>query len=321
MLMYAVIVGSITSLLRSMDTPGGKRQERTSVVQEYLRQRAVSSDLTERILHGHDEKILQDVHTVLKEQLFLEINQPLLQKMDCFKELPKTLLLILVHQLITRIYLPNETVFLIGERALEVFFVVRGDLEELDKEGKSLHRYKDGDCFGDQLFEYNARRRASVRCSTHCELLILTAWALKKITQSFPEFAMLLAQWSLDDAKNLTKWKKVRKAVHTTRIMRAKGAKVTVEQVFKAMNGASVWNDKFDLRTLQPGNNELTYLKFKKEFAAAQKKKFFFLFLTLNFRFIQLTFYFLEMQIAIRNNLHILILTGFFVKKQVVDFN
>ena len=83
------------------------------------------------ISRKHDENVLAEIHSALKEKLDLEVNQQLLSRVPRFKQLPDGLLLVLIHSLVSRIYLPNELVYLIGERASEMFFVVRGDLEKL----------------------------------------------------------------------------------------------------------------------------------------------------------------------------------------------
>ena len=44
------------------------------------------------------------------------MNQQLLQRVPRFRQLPDSVLLILIHSLMSRIYLPNEIVFLFGER-------------------------------------------------------------------------------------------------------------------------------------------------------------------------------------------------------------
>eukprot|EP01084_Bolivina_argentea_P161689 281455_1 len=193
-LMYALIVGSVGTALSSIDTPDSQRRRRIDAVREYLRQRSISEELTEKVLNyydycytrhisQHDEAILEDIHSALKEKLDLEMNQQLLQKVPRFKQLPEALLLILIHSLISRIYLPNELVYMIGERASEMFFVARGDLEELNSAGDTKCFLSDGSSFGDQLFasSNNARRISTVRCITHCELLILTKGSLRKI--------------------------------------------------------------------------------------------------------------------------------------------
>ena len=248
-LMYALIVGSVGSALQSIDSPDSQRIRRMDSVREYLRQRRVSDELTETIMSyydycytrhitEHDEKILKDIHSALKEELDLEIFQQLLQKVPRFTLLPDALLLVLIHSLLTRIYLPNEIVYLIGERANEMFFVARGDLEELDAFGESGRYLSDGAFFGDQLFQSNARREATVRCVTHCELLILTKESLKKIMKMFPEFALIVSKWSNSNQYYSfdNKWKRIAYVVKNTRILKCLGADVTFVQMFQHLS-------------------------------------------------------------------------------------
>ena len=142
-LMYAVIVGSVGTELQSIDMPDSQRKRRMDSVCEHLRQRDVSPELSDMILNYYDysmprhiteadENVLTETHFTLKEKLDLEVNLQLLTKVTRFKQLPDGLLLVLIHSFVSRIYLPNELVYLIGEKASEMLFVVRGDLEKLN---------------------------------------------------------------------------------------------------------------------------------------------------------------------------------------------
>ena len=106
--MYAVIVSSVGTALQSIDTPYSQRRRRIDAEREYLRHIDVSEELTEKILNyydycytphitEHDENVLTEIHSTLKEKLDLEVNQQLLTKVPRFKQLPDGLLLVLIH--------------------------------------------------------------------------------------------------------------------------------------------------------------------------------------------------------------------------------
>ena len=290
-LMYALIVGSVGSAFQSIDSPETQKRKKLESVREYLRQRNVSESLTDAVINyyeycysrhitEHDEKILENIHSVLKEKLELEMNQGLLQKVKRFKQLPDALLLVLIHSLISRIYLPNELVYLIGERAHEMIFVARGDLEELNKDGDTQRFLTDGDFFGDQLFEAKARRDTTVRCITHCELLILTRNALKKIMKLFPEFAMMVQRWSGQDTfQRLKGWNKIKYIIKTRRVMRMFNSDVSLEQImdmlanpdkhYDKMREAqkSVFSPEIKIQKRGPKQRQMTYSQFSNNYA------------------------------------------------------
>eukprot|EP01083_Nonionella_stella_P013005 36732_1 len=275
-LMYALIVGSVGTALSSIDTPDSQRRRRIDAVREFLRQRAISEELTEKVLNYYDycytrhisqqdEVILTDIHSALKEKLDLEMHQQLLQKVPRFKQLAEGLQLVLIHSLQSRIYLPNELVYMIGERSSEMFFVARGDLEQLDASGKTKAFLTDGSSFGDQLFESNhrARRVSTVRCITHCELLILSKSSLRKIMKLFPEFAMMVKEWS-EQIKwaSLKGWERIEYAVKTMKMMKQMGANGTrFTDVYKRLNGGATPEET--------AKRELTYNDFRDKYAAA----------------------------------------------------
>jgi len=186
-------------------------------------------------------------------------------------------LLILIHSLVSRIYLPNELVYMIGERASEMFFVARGDLEELDTHGRSKCFHSDGAFFGDQLFQNGARRSSTVRCITHSELLILTRESLRKIMKVFPEFAMMVQKWSGQSMwKLLGGWEKIQYAVRTTRTMRMMGAKdVTFLGVMRHLNGVQpltveITNGDSDRK--RKAEQDISYDQFRDQYALAFTK-------------------------------------------------
>ena len=226
-----------------------------------------------------DENVLTEIHSSLKEKLDLEVNQQLLNRVPRFRNLPDGLLLVLIHSLVSRIYLPNELVYLIGERASEMFFVGRGDLEKLNEFGATDEFLTDGAFFGDQLFTAGGGRRAStIRCITHCELLILTKEALRSIMQFFPEFAMLVQQWSGQNKfQSLKGWRRVAYAIRTQRYMKCMGAKVSFMDVVNYLRSDEDAPDGgvLDLKTSQSGdhcqNREISYGQFHDKFGSLIK--------------------------------------------------
>ena len=60
-----------------------------------------------------------------------------------------------------------------------MYFVARGDLEELSISGHQLQVMSDGAFFGDELFLPRCRRRFTVKSITYSELLIMRKQDLK----------------------------------------------------------------------------------------------------------------------------------------------
>ncbi|NRA59291.1 MAG: hypothetical protein HRU13_14365 [Phycisphaerales bacterium] len=159
--------------LQSIDMPNSQRKRRMDSMCEYLRQRDVSPELSDIILDYYDycmlshiteddESVLTEIHYELKEKLGLEVNQQLLTEVPSSEQLPDGLLLMLIHSLVSRIYLPDERVSLIGEKASDMLFVVRGDLEKLNQYGVTQGFLTDGAFFG---FRHGQQRGVGVRAA------------------------------------------------------------------------------------------------------------------------------------------------------------
>jgi len=169
-----------------------------------------------RHITSYDDSIINDIHPTLKDQLDLEINKQLLDKVDRFRSLPEAILLMLIHSLESRIFLPDEIVFLIGESAKELFFIARGDLKMLDFQGKTIKYFSDGDYFGEDFVQVNARRKSTVSSLGHSELLVLDKIKMNMVSHRYPEFALLLHKWSHEEMwQSLRHWERIQYAIET----------------------------------------------------------------------------------------------------------
>ena len=104
------------------------------------------------------------------------------------KDLSENCILYCIENLVSRIYLPGEIVYVDRQRASEMFLVARGNLEQLDQDGNLLRLLSDGAFFGDELLSVSSRRRSTVRSISHCELLILNKEGFKVILNSYIYF-------------------------------------------------------------------------------------------------------------------------------------
>ena len=96
-IIVGVIVCSVGTALQSIDKPDSQRRRRMDS--------------------------LREIHSALKEKLDLEVNQQLFTKVPHFKQLPDELLLVL-HSLVSRIYLNAGTALLTVEFMMIAIFEI-----------------------------------------------------------------------------------------------------------------------------------------------------------------------------------------------------
>ena len=70
----------------------------------------------DRHISREDQVLLSDVHSLIREELDLALNQKLVQKVPRFQDIGEDCLLALIHIMISKVYLPREVVYLAGER-------------------------------------------------------------------------------------------------------------------------------------------------------------------------------------------------------------
>ena len=96
----------------------------------------------------------------------------------------------IAFQIMPVVYLPGDYVVTVGEPGNDMFFVSRGDLEVVSKDGTTIFStLKDGDFFGEIALVLNKPRSASVRAKTYCDLYRLDRELFERVLSHYPDVA------------------------------------------------------------------------------------------------------------------------------------
>jgi len=250
---YALVTGSLASVLQNIDTVEGRRRQEITQITEYLRQRNCDDNLVRKIstyyeychdrhLTACDENLLSEMHSCLKEDLDLSLNRKLLKSIPRFEDISSVCILELINAMNSRIYIPQEVIYLRMELAKEVFFVARGDLEALDGSGERELVISDGSFFGNEVFQRHGRRKSTIRSVSHSELLILSKGSLKKIIKKQPEFAFIITDWGLlTDLDSHHSWRKIQHTIHAFNCLKDDlGSHVSFEEFYDNISRENV---------------------------------------------------------------------------------
>ena len=211
LLIYAIIIGSASSLLASMDTAESDRRTKMNEVKSLLRNRHVPSGLSSEIFEFYeyllscnsrtiDEySVLSELPQSLRSRLNIAINRQIIKSIPLFCGCSDAAMASLIEQLYQLVILPGEYVMEQGMTGHEMYFVVRGKLQVLqDTEQGSrilLAKRGEGDFFGEiALFEDRHYRWASVKAITYCDLLVLPREGFEFIAHHFPTIMETLRQ-------------------------------------------------------------------------------------------------------------------------------
>jgi glucose-6-phosphate 1-dehydrogenase len=83
----------------------------------------------------------------------------------------------------------GETIIRIGEVASEMYLILRGQVDVLDKQGKAIRTLKDGDFFGEIGLLLTTPRTATVAARTQCDLFVLRKSDFRRILRDHRQFA------------------------------------------------------------------------------------------------------------------------------------
>eukprot|EP00002_Diphylleia_rotans_P032087 TRINITY_DN6709_c0_g1_i5.p1 TRINITY_DN6709_c0_g1~~TRINITY_DN6709_c0_g1_i5.p1 ORF type:complete len:595 (+),score=101.23 TRINITY_DN6709_c0_g1_i5:92-1876(+) len=202
---YALVMGTMTSIVQAMDRSANRYREKLDDLEEYIAYRKLPSKLKQRILsyyqvlwarsRGIDEsKIVQDLPSSLRAAIAMYLNRPLLKKCPLFKDCttPGFINSVVVH-LSPVVALPGEYVIRQGEIGREMFFVRKGELKVIAADGKTVLKVLgDGSYFGDIALLFEARRTASIKATSYCDLLQLTKKDFDSVLEFFPDYAEVM---------------------------------------------------------------------------------------------------------------------------------
>ena len=190
LLMYAVIIGSASTLLSNLDIVQSERKRKLDEIRAYLRHRKVGKKLRGEIFEFYEylfscnvnslkeSDVLSELPQSLQIKLNLEVNRQVVNSVPLFYDCSEEVLASVIEQLYQIVMLPGEYACEQGDVGEEMFFIVRGRIqiiyESSDGNRTELVIRKDGEFFGETALINNQPRSASAKALTYCDLLVLS---------------------------------------------------------------------------------------------------------------------------------------------------
>ena len=139
MLMYASIIGAISSAVSVLDATGIQRSERLGRIKTYLLKLGVKKQLQLEIMnyysyilstntHHYDTTELHDLPTILRIKLELALKQETVNCIPLFRNLHAACILSVVHHLTSGIALPTEVLYSAGALGDRMYAVEKGSI-------------------------------------------------------------------------------------------------------------------------------------------------------------------------------------------------
>uniref|UniRef100_A0A1I8GLZ6 Cyclic nucleotide-binding domain-containing protein n=1 Tax=Macrostomum lignano TaxID=282301 RepID=A0A1I8GLZ6_9PLAT len=158
---YALFVGHSAALIQSFDTSKRLYREKFKQVEEYMAYRKLPRALRQRIANYYEHRY--------QGKMFDE-NDILGELSECLRE---DFVSEVVTKLRYEVFQPGDLIIKEGTIGAKMYFIQEGIVDIITKEGEVATSLSDGSYFGEICLLTNAKRVASVRAETYCNVYSL----------------------------------------------------------------------------------------------------------------------------------------------------
>lgn len=198
--LYGYVIAIFASLVAKLDVARTHFTEKIEKMNTFMRFRKIPSDLQDRIRsyyeylwttrRGYDEgQVLTDLPDSLKIQVSLHLCSGMIEKVPIFSGAGEDLIKQIVTKLRPGIFTPGDYIFREGEVGDSMYFISRGSVEVVSKDGKTAYAtLSQGNFFGEIALLLQQPRNASIRALDYVDLYTLGHGDLQDVLQKFPAF-------------------------------------------------------------------------------------------------------------------------------------
>jgi len=213
--LYAFLIGSVASLLSSLNAAKSTHRERMRAVTQYLHNRRIPSELNSRVRNYYEYlwaryqgikegALLEDLPSSLRLEIMGHLAGDVLVTVPLFKYSSRPLMDRLLMSLELQTYPPDCLVVRENQTGNEIFFITQGMVEIVSDDGRSHGILESGDYFGHMSLVLREKRTASIRTRDYCDMLILTKAKLERIREEYPEFNEVLKKMSAERSQAIS---------------------------------------------------------------------------------------------------------------------
>ncbi|CAG9860672.1 unnamed protein product [Phyllotreta striolata] len=191
---YALFLGHATNLIQSLDS--SRRQYREKQVEEYMAYRKLPREMRQRITeyfeHRYqgkffdEECILGELSEKLREDVINYNCRSLVASVPFFANADSNFVSDVVTKLKYEVFQPGDIIIKEGTIGSKMYFIQEGIVDIVMANGEVATSLSDGSYFGEICLLTNARRVASVRAETYCNLFSLSVDHFNAVLDQYP---------------------------------------------------------------------------------------------------------------------------------------
>ncbi|XP_065202257.1 potassium/sodium hyperpolarization-activated cyclic nucleotide-gated channel 3 isoform X2 [Planococcus citri] len=193
---YALFLGHATNLIQSLDSSRRQYRERVKQVEEYMAYRKLPREMRQRITeyfeHRYqgkffdEEAILGELSEKLREDVINYNCRSLVASVPFFANADSNFVSDVVTKLKYEVFQPGDIIIKEGTIGNKMYFIQEGIVDIVMANGDVATSLSDGSYFGEICLLTNARRVASVRAETYCNLFSLSVEHFNTVLDQYP---------------------------------------------------------------------------------------------------------------------------------------
>lgn len=196
---FGFVLSNVASLLSRLDAAREHHMENLDRMETFMLSNRIPGNLKNKIrTYYHylwknhkgmpDRAILEGLPLKFQSELLFFINRSIIEKVPFLTWANHDLLEELMRELRPRIAAPGENIFRAGEDGDAMYFIHSGKVEIIDNKNTVLASLSDGKFFGEMALITSAKRSASAKAATYCDLYVLSKQAFQRAAQAYPDF-------------------------------------------------------------------------------------------------------------------------------------
>jgi len=197
--MYGYVIGNIASILANIDPAKVQHLERMGRLTAFMNYRNIPPEMQQRTrdyysylwnkrLSFDEGEVIAALPPSLGTEISLFLKRDFIQRVPIFQGASEEFIKEIALHMKPLVFLPGDFVYKAGELGRDMYFISRGTLEALSKDGKTIYATLGaGDFFGEIALVLNQRRSASVRALSYCDLYRLDKEMFERVLAHYPE--------------------------------------------------------------------------------------------------------------------------------------
>jgi hypothetical protein len=196
---FGFILSNVAGLLARSDAAREHHMDNLDKIETFMKLHRTPMELRGKIRSYYhymwinkkgyrDESLIEELPAKIQSELFLHINQPIIQKVSFLKRASPELIEELMCELKPRIFVPGERIFKIGDIGDSLYFIQSGQVDIISIDGNKLATLGEGSFFGEMALLSDSPRSATAVASEYCDIFALHRKSFEQVTKSYPEF-------------------------------------------------------------------------------------------------------------------------------------